>query len=84
MITNQEWERLEILLDFKLEQKLEQKLDEKLDKKLDEKFGEFAILMKNVFDDIHQRIDESMRRLENHDYRIYRLENDVSEIKKEI
>ncbi len=99
MITEQEWHRLEILLDTKLEQKLEQKLDEKLnvrfaafeekmdkklDAKLDAKFGEFAILMKNAFDEVHYKIDSCLERLDNHDWRISRVEHGLVDVKKVI
>lgn len=72
MITNQEWERLEILLDTKLEQKLEQK------------FEEFAIVMKNAFDEVHHKIDRSLARLDHHDSHILANENAIESIKRVI
>lgn len=80
MITNKEWERLELLLDTKLEQKLE----EKLDQKLDQKFDDFALVMKNAFDEVHYKIDSALERLDNHQYRINRVENEVVDIKQAI
>jgi hypothetical protein len=76
MITNKEWERLELLLDTKLEQKLEQKLDEK--------FGEFAIIMKNAFDEVHYKIDSALERLDRHEYRISRNEDEIHGLKRVI
>jgi hypothetical protein len=84
MITNQEWERLEILLDTKLEQKLEQKLDQKLDQKFDQKLGDFAILMKNAFDEVHDKIDRALARLDRHDVRISANEQAIDSIKRVI
>lgn len=91
MITNQEWERLEKLLDRKLEQKLdeklvafEQKFDQKLvvlEQKIEQKFDNFAILMKNAFDEVHHKIDTALVRLNGHETRLDIAENNIQELK---
>lgn len=74
MITNQEWEKLENLLDKKLE--------EKLDQKLDSRFNEFAGIMKRSFDEVYKRFDKIEAQLTGHEKRITQNELDISLLKR--
>ena len=70
MITQQEWDKLETLLDTKLEQKL------------NERFDEFAQIMKRSFDEVYKRFDHIDVLLDSHDSRITQNEVDIRLLKR--
>jgi hypothetical protein len=74
MITQQEWDKLENLLD--------QKLEEKLDQKLNERFDEFAQIMKRSFDEVYKRFDHIDILLDSHEHRITQNEVDIRLLKR--